>query len=561
MSSASQNRTMATSNSGCEQRRRAADPGNDDRNDDRIQQHRQQHVAAARPHEHGGEQRPHRREPDRAGHQDRDAARTGCARSGAWNSSATSGTSTSSTASEQRHDAEQLAEVDGRRAAPAPAAARAASRTAARARTSAPAPACRRTSMAIHRIPAPPLRAPALRARAQRRRPARTTRRRTASCRRSRGCGPRPSGPCGGSARPRARTAPGVIGRSTRLVRRRAGAQAVATAFDHAPVAQEHRLIEQPVGQVEVVRGQDDDARRRSRSARSRATSAAADASSRPVNGSSSSDQPRLVNQRALERDALPHARAKSSTTGSSARASRPGRRSAPSATRAGGVGDAVEPGEERQVLARGQLGIEEEIVAEHADARPQLAAARRRLRSRRRTATVPAVGPQQRGQHRQHRGLAGAVRPEQAEDLAAGCREGDACAARAGGRSGGETSSNRDLVEVEATSRGDALAASLRARGGLVELAVDLLELLRAAAAAARRAARPRSRRRAASPRAARVPGAARRAGSTSAWRATSREPPGESPARRRAPGAPAASPSATYRGVRDCERQVASA
>ena len=45
-----------------------------------------------------------------------------------------------------------------------------------------------------------------------------------------------------------------------------------------------------------------------SRSVPSRRTSAAAEASSRPVNGSSSSASRGLVNQRALERDALPHA-------------------------------------------------------------------------------------------------------------------------------------------------------------------------------------------------------------------------------------------------------------
>ncbi len=65
-SSASQNCTMRHVDVRLQQRRRAANSGNDDRNGDRIQQHRQQHVAAARPDEHRGEQRPDGREAERA---------------------------------------------------------------------------------------------------------------------------------------------------------------------------------------------------------------------------------------------------------------------------------------------------------------------------------------------------------------------------------------------------------------------------------------------------------------------------------------------------------------
>ena len=83
-----------------------------------------------------------------------------------------------------------------------------------------------------------------------------------------------------------------------------------------------------------------------------------------------------------------------------------------------GGVGEAVQPAEEHQVLARSQLGIEEQVVAEHADARAE---ARRRPCRR---CALPyfdrAVGGrEQRGQDGEQRGLAGAVRAEQADDLA----------------------------------------------------------------------------------------------------------------------------------------------
>ncbi len=81
--------------------------------------------------------------------------------------------------------------------------------------------------------------------------------------------------------------------------------------------------------------------------------------------------QPRVVNQRALERDALPHAareaadrivRAIGEARLRRARASpRPTHRLP------------VQPGEEREVLVRGQFRVEKQIVAEHADAAAQL--------------------------------------------------------------------------------------------------------------------------------------------------------------------------------------------
>ena len=69
--------------------------------------------------------------------------------------------------------------------------------------------------------------------------------------------------------------------------------------------------------------------------------------------------------------------------TGSSARSLEPGASSAARAT-ASAFGEAVEPGEERQVLARGQLRIEKEIVAEDADARAQRGSGSRRQSCRR---------------------------------------------------------------------------------------------------------------------------------------------------------------------------------
>ena len=73
--------------------------------------------------------------------------------------------------------------------------------------------------------------------------------------------------------------------------------------------------------------------------------------------------------------------------------------------------------------------------MAEHADARAQRGAVRSRSSDPNRIA--PGDGPQQRGQHRQQRGLAGAVRPEQAEDRAGAGSEADAATAPGGGRSG----------------------------------------------------------------------------------------------------------------------------
>ena len=127
-----------------QQRRRSPYARNDHRNGDRIQQDRQHHVARPRADEHRREQRPDRREADGAGDEQRREQERPRRSIGAWNSSATSGHEHRFGEQQQQHDAEQLADVDARDAPPARAAAPAASRCSARARTSARAPACPR---------------------------------------------------------------------------------------------------------------------------------------------------------------------------------------------------------------------------------------------------------------------------------------------------------------------------------------------------------------------------------------------------------------------------------
>ena len=84
----------------------------------------------------------------------------------------------------------------------------------------------------------------------------------------------------------------------------------------------------------------------------------------------------------------------------------------------------------------------------------------------------------------RQQRGLACAVRAEQPQD-ASRASPGRSCATpRAGDRNGGRRP-RRKLRRSRRSSRSDALAASLRSGVGVVELAVDLLELAKDAGAA----------------------------------------------------------------------------
>ena len=129
------------------------------------------------------------------------------------------------------------------------------------------------------------------------------------------------------------------------------------------------------------------------------------------------------MNERPLERHALPHAAREAGN-----RIVCPLRKSGARQRRVSRcmrIARAVQPGKERQVLARGQLGIEKQIVAEDPDARSQ-----RRARRRRRVGAVAdgaAARTQQRREHGNHGGLAGAVRPQQAENRSGAGLKGDA--------------------------------------------------------------------------------------------------------------------------------------
>ena len=127
------------------------------------------------------------------------------------------------------------------------------------------------------------------------------------------------------------------------------------------------------------------------------------------------------MNQRALERDALPHAAREADTRIVRDRRGRPARARAAPQRR---IRAPVEAGEERQVLERGQLGIEKQVVAEDADA----AAKRRAIRPRieRTEPDAPEVGRSSVASIASSRRLAGAVRAKQTEDRAGACREAD---------------------------------------------------------------------------------------------------------------------------------------
>ncbi len=157
--------------------------------------------------------------------------------------------------------------------------------------------------------------------------------------------------------------------------------------------------------------------------------------------------EPRVVQQRSLEGQALAHA-ARKALHGVVAPVGQVGalecRVDSPHHVR-----NAVQPAVEQEVLRGRQLGIEVEIVTDEADPLPQ---------RRRRVSVVLAVRDatarrrQQRRGHRQQRGLAGAVGPEQRDDLARLAAQRDAVerpapavAARdVGKREGGEVHGSR---------------------------------------------------------------------------------------------------------------------
>src|SRR4029453_2323021 len=85
-------------------------------------------------------------------------------------------------------------------------------------------------------------------------------------------------------------------------------------------------------------------------------------------------------------------------------------------------VCDAVEAGKEREVLARGQLRVEKQVVAENADARTE-----NRSGGRFERAISDGAGRrrQHRGQHWEERGLPRSVGSQQPKDHSAARPEG----------------------------------------------------------------------------------------------------------------------------------------
>ena len=269
------------------------------------------------------------------------------------------------------------------RAAPARAAARAASRRSARARTCGRAPACRRT------------------------------RSRSTGCRRRH---PRPARPS--LTKANAKTSTHDTAKNSVVVRisqlfdldrdvlaqheprgaeehvscapdERAVARAQARArrlrrTTQAAVAHQRDARDQAVGEIEIVRREQDD-RAAGGEPRSRSATTPTARSSRPVNGSSNSTSrgPCSSARSSASRWRMPR---ENPPTASSPRSARPARveRRVDQRARV----EAVELGEERQVLPRRQLGIQVQLVREQADAG---AAARRRAR---RAGLVADSGP-----------------------------------------------------------------------------------------------------------------------------------------------------------------------
>src|SRR5262245_1901462 len=86
---------------------------------------------------------------------------------------------------------------------------------------------------------------------------------------------------------------------------------------------------------------------------------------------------------------------------------------------------ETVQLGKESEVLPRGQLWIEVQLVRKQPDPRPQSTTKPSRVVVS--VANLTGAGGHERGHHADERGLAGAVRAEEAHDLAAPRRECDA--------------------------------------------------------------------------------------------------------------------------------------
>ena len=189
---------------------------------------------------------------------------------------------------------------------------------------------------------------------------------------------------------------------------------------DQAATAQHDRGVEQRFDPRRVVRRQQDDRaavaqRREPRQEQLRGH--LVEAGERLVE----QDDARPRDQRALEADPLPHA-AREAADGIAGAIAQPRPVERLGDARLG-IGDAVQRGEEAQVLGRGQLRVEPGIVAQPADAPAH--------RRGRRTGALAVHDPAARrtgapGREPQERGLAGAVRSEDAGEAAGAAGEGD---------------------------------------------------------------------------------------------------------------------------------------
>src|SRR3954470_3850460 len=126
------------------------------------------------------------------------------------------------------------------------------------------------------------------------------------------------------------------------------------------------------------------------------------------------------MEQRPLERDAPPHATREAADrivgTIVECRATQRHRR------RTSGIGQAVETGEERQVLASREFRVQKQVVTQYADATTQVGTGGGRIDLTKPDST--GTRSHERGENRQHGRFAGAVRSQQAKNGAAGRAE-----------------------------------------------------------------------------------------------------------------------------------------
>jgi len=179
-------------------------------------------------------------------------------------------------------------------------------------------------------------------------------------------------------------------------------------------IAKEYGTVEKAFGQVQVVRRQDHD-----RTVLPQAAEACEEDACRGVvqsrKGFVEEHEPRTMDQSAFEGNTLAHASRKAShrIVGSIGQ-SRMLQGSERGVIR---LGDTRQRSEEHEVLARGQLWIKEEIVSENADRCTKRGTSIVEFEGT--VADVTRRGPKQRGEDREHCGLARAVRPEKTKHCA----------------------------------------------------------------------------------------------------------------------------------------------